>query len=332
MSTVLEEEPPAAKHQKHRRWRAPWPQIIACLGILGGVCLFLYPHAASWFSQKEQSRVIELADDALESPPNNEEEYRTEQLDLAHSYNDALASGAIYRANENIATGNSTSEDSTFDYDELLSFTDNGFMGRLQYDALDIDLPIYHGTSDETLARGIGHLEGTSLPVGGTGTRSVLTAHRGLPEATLFTNLNKAEVGDVFTITILDQVLSYKVTEIEVIDPEETTEIVADPDRDLVTLVTCTPLGINSHRILVTGERITPTPIEEVEAAQADPELPGFPWWMIGLGTAVLFVGTYIWRAGYPRGSRKPEENAESLEDVEADLDPGSPRSGRHRI
>ena len=161
----------------------------------------------------------------------------------------------------------------------------------------------------ETLERGIGHLEGTSLPVGGVGTRAVLTAHRGLPTATLFNELDRAAIGDTFTIAVLDQVLTYQVVESKVIQPDETEAILADPDRDLVTLVTCTPLGINSHRILVTAERITPTPAKEIAAAAAKPELPGFPWWVVILGGVVLLLGTYVWSAGYPPRRRAPRRS-----------------------
>ena len=287
----------------------PWLAFVASLIILVGACVFLYPHAASWFSQKEQSRVTEMAQAKMQQPPNSDAVYRAEQIARAHAYNDALASGAIYEAGKNLATGDGELADGDLVYDDLLALTDTGFMGRLRYDALAIDLPIYHGTSDETLERGIGHLEGTSLPVGGVGTRAVLTAHRGLPTATLFNELDRAAIGDTFTIAVLDQVLTYQVVESKVIQPDETEAILADPDRDLVTLVTCTPLGINSHRILVTAERITPTPAKEIAAAAAKPELPGFPWWAVILGGVVLLLGTYVWSAVYPPRRRAPRRS-----------------------
>ena len=295
MSTLLDQP---VRARVRRRWRAPWLQVFACAVILVGTGVFLYPHVASWFSQKEQSRVTEMAQVEMNEPPNNSAAYRAEKIERAHAYNNALASGAIFRANENIATGDGTSSDESFVYNDILSITDSGFMGRLRYDALAIDLPIYHGTDEETLARGIGHLEGTSLPVGGVGTRAVLTAHRGLPESTLFTNLDDAEIGDTFTISVYDQVLTYEVIEIQVIQPEETEAILADPDRDLVTLVTCTPLGINTHRILVTAERITPTPVEDVAAAAEEPDLPGFPWWAVILGSVVFVLAAFVWWSG----------------------------------
>lgn len=294
-----------------RSWRMPWAAMIACLVILAGTAVFLYPYTASWFSQKEQSRVLGMSQELIEQPPHDDPNYRAEQIERAHRYNDALASGAQLIANGNVPVGDGASSDDTLIYSEVLAISDSGFMGRLRYDALNIDLPIYHGTSEETLKRGVGHLEGTSLPVGGIGTRSVLTGHRGLPTATLFNELNRAEEGDVITVSVLDQVLSYRVVESRVIEPQQTEAILPDPDRDLLTLVTCTPLGINSHRILVTAERITPTPADEIAAAEATPDLPGFPWWAVALGAVIVFFVVYVWRSGYP--PKKVGENREEI-------------------
>lgn len=247
---------PARKREG--RWRVPWAQIVACLVILAGVGVFLYPHAATWFSQNEQSRVLELVHEKLEEPPNDDPVVVEREMQLARSYNADLASGAIYEADANVATGSGKHSEGSLVYERLLNLTGAGLMGRLQYEEFAIDLPIYHGTADETLQRGVGHLKGTSLPVGGAGTRSVLTAHRGLPEATLFNDLDQAQTGDTFSVVVLNEVITYQVVDVQVIDPDQTEAIIADPDRDLITLVTCTPLGINSHRILVTGERISP--------------------------------------------------------------------------
>ena len=300
-------------HKKQRGWKIPWAAVIASTIILVGVLIFLYPTVASWFSQKEQSRVTALAQVELETPPNDQEAVRAERLAQAHAYNDALASGALLEANAHVAVGDGTSSDESLDYNSILNVTDTGFMGRLQFDKLGIDLPIYHGTSDETLERGIGHLEGTSLPVGGVGTRTVLTAHRGLPSATLFDNLDKAEVGDRFVVSVLGQVLTYQVIETRVIDPGDTEAILAEPDKDLATLITCTPLGLNTHRILVTGERVEPTPIEDIEAAESVPHLPNFPWWAVVIGGTVLVLGVYVWRSGYPPKKRTSGKKAKEV-------------------
>ena len=280
------------------RWRPPGGQIIAALAVLLGAVILMYPHAASWFSQREQSRVTDIAMQRLTEPPNTEPGVLADQLADAERYNALLASGARLEAGGRVPVGVSESPGEALDYRLLLDATGTGFMGRLQYPELTIDLPIYHGTADSTLLKGIGHLEGTSLPVGGAGTRSVLTAHRGLPTATLFNDLDRSAVGDMITVSVLDRVLSYRVIDTRVILPEDTESIVATPGEDLLTLVTCTPLGINSHRILVTAERVAPTPDEELAAALKRPDLPGFPWWAVALTSVGAAGALYLWRTG----------------------------------
>ncbi|MCI7306403.1 MAG: class C sortase [Trueperella sp.] len=271
--------------------------------LLAGAAVYLYPQTAAWFSQREQARVIEKAQGVVAENEAKRPNPYVVELERAREYNDALASGVTLEANANVPKGSGALPDG-LDYSSLLA-DEEGVMGRLYYSTLDIDLPIYHGTSEETLLKGIGHLEGTSLPVGGIGQRSVLTAHRGLPESTLFTNLDQARVGDIFTIAVLDQVISYRVVDTRVIEPSESEVLFADPERDLVTLITCTPLGINTHRIVVTGERIIPTPAGEVAQAEQPSELPHFPWWAVIFGAVFLLVTMYVWRSGYvhPRRS-----------------------------
>lgn len=286
-------------------WRFPWRAFIASLIIVAGVGVFLYPHVASWFSQKEQSRVIALTQEITEKNEKKKPNPYVALLEQARTYNEALASGVKVEAGANVPNGYGTNSNQTLNYQDMLSDNKEGVMGRLHYAKLDIDLPIYHGTSEATLLKGVGHLEGTSLPVGGIGQRSVLTAHRGLPESTLFTHLDKAKKGDIFTVSVLDQVLSYRVIDQITIEPSDTEILFADPEKDLVTLITCTPLGINTQRILVTGERIIPTPPSEVDAAKNAPDLPGFPWWIVILLVTVMGTGIYIWRSGRQKRSVK---------------------------
>ena len=129
-------------------------------------------------------------------------------------------------------------------------------MGYISIDKIKVELPIYHGTSEEVLSIAVGHLEGSSFPIGGTGTHSVLSAHRGLPSSKLFTDLDKLEIGDTFTVTILDRFITYKVDQIEIVTPNNLKKLEIDPDKDYITLMTCTPYGINTHRLLVRGVRI----------------------------------------------------------------------------
>lgn len=295
-----------------RRWRVSWLSVVITAMGLIGVLLILYPTAAAWVSQYNQSQIISSYDDEVASA----QPTAAVQWEQAQLYNRELQSGAFLESNANKPTAgaagtNGTGEDGASTeasagasaaglvYSELLKVDDEGLMGHLKIPAISADLPIYHGTDDSTLERGIGHLEGTSLPVGGRGTRSVLTGHRGLSTARLFTDLDNVGEGDTFTLEILDQVLTYEVVEVKVVDPDQTQELLTDSERDLVTLVTCTPLGINSQRILVTGQRVTPTPLGEIEAAGADPEVPGFPWWAVAVLGAFALAGIYLWRAGY---------------------------------
>ena len=142
-------------------------------------------------------------------------------------------------------------------YESTLDVTGTGIMGYITIEKIGVELPIYHGTSDAVLQVAAGHLEGTSLPVGGASTHAVISAHRGLPSAKLFTNLDQLEVGDTFTITVLDRTLTYEVDNISIVLPTETDSLKVSEGKDYVTLMTCTPYGINTHRLLVRGRRIT---------------------------------------------------------------------------
>lgn len=276
------------------RWR---PSVLTCCIVmlaLAGMVAGLYPMTASWLSSYNQSRVIENAGlnlDSLSPGPK-------QQIEAAQLYNEALTSGVKLQSGGNVPVGTGNLSGTELNYKDLLRVNDEGLMARIKVPSIDVDLPVYHGTSDEALLRGAGHLEGSHLPVGGKGTRSVITAHRGLANSTMFTNLNNVSVGDTFTAEVMGKALTYRVFEIQVIDPSETSSLRAEPGKDLMTLITCTPLGINSHRIVVTGERITPTPLEDVRGVGNAPEVPGFPWWAVGGGVGLLLIGWYCRRQG----------------------------------
>ena len=178
-------------------------------------------------------------------------------------------------------------------------------MARLRIKKIDLDLPVYHGTEDATLLKGLGHLRGTSLPVGGSGTRSVITGHRGLASAEMFTRLDEIVKGDTFTIEVFDEILTYRVIDKIVVSPDETKKIAAVPGNDLVTLITCTPLGINTQRILVTGEHIIPTPTSDKALRGKKPDVPRFPWWIVWSVASLCIVCGYIWWAGLPVKKKK---------------------------
>jgi len=278
------------------------PLLVAGLAFAGALTL-IYPSAASWFSQYEQSqRVIGYADEVASAglTVGDAEWQKVEE------YNRALVGEASVGPDARVPVSTGENDDN---YRDLLASDSKGVMARLRVASIDLDLPIYHGTSDATLQKGVGHLEGTALPIGGAKTHSVLTAHRGLASSTLFTHLDQVKVGDLFTIEVADAVLTYQVATVLVVPPTETETLYPVVGEDLVTLVTCTPLGVNSHRILVTGERILPTPPEQVAEAGKSPDVPGFPWWALALGGVLLLLSFYVWFAA-KSGVRADRPNA----------------------
>ncbi len=307
LDVASQPDPAAGPPPPHpRRWRMPWFNAGMSLLIFIGVLVLMYPSVASWFSQYNQSALIEnvVSADIEKGPPSRLEA----EIDRAHTYNLALTGGALLSPQSNVPT--SDAEDSSdLNYHDLLDINGTGTMGRLKIPGIDVDLPIYHGTSDAVLAHGVGHLQGTSLPVGGASQHSVLTAHRGLPSATLFDNLDKVNVGDRFTVEVFGEVLTYEVISTQVIQPDETQPLLPQYGEDLVTLVTCTPLGINTHRILVTGERVTPTPAADLERAGARPEVPGFPWWAVIIGGSIAALTGFVIYSG--RSAAKPGDPAQ---------------------
>ncbi|WP_084516029.1 class C sortase [Microbacterium luticocti] len=291
-----------ALRRRRPRWRLSGLSVVIAAIALVGVLVMLYPAAASWFSDLLQSRqVSSYTSEVTSIGP----DVRDAAIDEAVAYNASLTGGALVAANERIPQASTAHKPGDFDYAKLLHADDYGLMARIQIPSIGVDLPVYHGTSDETLAKGVGHLEGTALPVGGIGTHAVLTGHRGLASATLFTDLDKVKIGDTFTIAVFGEVLTYRVANTQVVDPDQTQSLNPVPGKDLVTLVTCTPLGINSQRILVTGERVTPTPVHDVEAAQAPPAGPGFPWWALVLAAVLVALGLYIWLSGRPSRAQR---------------------------
>lgn len=291
-----------------RRWRPNALTILSAILAVVGLSVVIYPPASSWLSSYNQSQIIRDFSEQVESASPN----ATEQLLSAHDYNDALSAGVRLDANTNVPTGAGVSNNSSLIYNKILSSGKSGIMARVRIPSIDVDLPIYHGTSDEVLLKGVGHLEGSHLPVGGDSTHSVLTAHRGLAQATMFSNLDRVAVGETFTVEVFGEVLTYQVRETKVVEPEDTDTLLTVANKDLVTLVTCTPLGINTHRILVTGERVTPTPIKDIQDAGADPTIPGFPWWVVGFGGGLTLIGLYLWRAGYADAKRQPAKKSRS--------------------
>ena len=217
--------------------------IFMTIGFLVGICVLLYPTISDYWNSITQTRAIVDYESVLENL--NPEEY-TEILNRAHEYNKALYETEFPLVDYTKVPG----------YYDTLSVTDNSMIGYLKIDRIGVELPIYHGTSEDVLNRGVGHLEGSSLPVGGENTHSVMSAHRGLPSSKLFTDLDRVEKGDTFQLVILDQILTYQVDFIKVIEPTDVSDLQIIEGGDYCTLFTCTPYGINTHRLLVRGVRI----------------------------------------------------------------------------
>lgn len=217
--------------------------IILILIFLVGLSVMLYPTVSDYVNQKNQSRAVASYSEEVENL--SDVDYQA-YFNAADDYNRRLAEtpDAFYRPDE--VSG----------YTDTLDVSGTGIMGYITISKIGVELPVYHGTSDGVLQVAAGHLEGSSLPVGGAGTHAVISAHRGLPSAKLFTNLDELEVGDTFTITVLDRVLTYEVDQISIVLPTETDLLQPVEGKDYVTLMTCTPYGINTHRLLVRGKRI----------------------------------------------------------------------------
>lgn len=216
--------------------------------LLIGLAILLYPPVSMKWNSYRQSRLISAYEKEVESP--DAQARNIEQVQAAQKYNQTLFAPAVPDA---FAIRNGVRD--AF-YEKLLNISGNGMIGHIVIPEIKVDLPIYHYTTPEVLEKGAGHLLGSALPVGGTSTHSVISAHRGLPTAIMFTNLDRLEQGDHFYYHVLGQVFAYEVDQIQTVKPSELDSLKASTGEDLSTLVTCTPYGVNSHRLLVRGHRI----------------------------------------------------------------------------
>ncbi|AER20878.1 TPA: class C sortase [Streptococcus suis] len=217
------------------------PSFIMPLIFILGIGLLAYPSVSDYWNSFHQSEAIMSYSDTVSDM--TADQYK-EIIDSARQYNQ-----------EKPLNWNVTASDIEA-YNQELNFNKDGIMGYIEIPKIDVKLSIFHGTDETVLETSIGHLEGTSLPVGGLGTHSVLSGHRGLPSARLFSDLDKLREGDIFTIHVLNETLTYKVDQIRVVEPSDLSALTIEPQKDLLTLVTCTPYGINTHRLLVRGYRI----------------------------------------------------------------------------
>lgn len=265
--------------------------LLFIIFFLAGLSLLLYPLVSNEWNNYRQSRLISNYDAVVaEQTAAGEIDYEEEKTQ-ALGYNEALKP---YILPDSFAIAEA-SEEADKTYMSCLNLTGDGMMGYVQIPKINVRLPIYHTTDEKVLQTAAGHLEGSSLPVGGDGTHAVISAHRGLPSAALFTDLDRLNEGDCFLLYILDDVLCYKVDQISVVEPTDTKELAAVDGKDLVTLMTCTPYGVNSHRLLVRGYRVPYEEVEDEAVAASDFVGPSLHtnyllWVVVGLSVTGVFI------------------------------------------
>ncbi|MCS5478768.1 class C sortase [Corynebacterium sp. YIM 101645] len=300
-------KPSSARPRGRDRW-------IPLLLVIAGILVLTYPVVATYLRNSNQAAVVDAYRDSLVKISRED---RSDWLDRARRYNEQNTGAPILDPWLNRVS----KENAPYrDYLEELNpgGEDGAIMAALSIPAIDVRLPVYHGTEMDTLHEGVGHLYGSALPVGGDGTHSVLTGHTGLTTATMFDNLGEIQEGDAFYLEVLGESFKYEVDQIKVVLPDEIDDTQPVAGRDLVTLITCTPYGVNSHRLLVRGTRV---PVEDAEAEEAFTGGSGL-WqpWMIGVLVVValvlLTIGALFLRARRRKRATEPDTG----------------RGGRHRV
>lgn len=265
-------------------------KIVIILIFLAGLSLLLYPFVANQWNNHRQKQLISNYESVIaDKEAAGNIDYAAE-MKKAEAYNNALLPSILP---DSFAVADASTETDS-SYENSLNIAGDGMMGIVEIPKIAIKLPIYHGTSDEVLQKAAGHLEGSSLPIGGESTHAVISAHRGLPSASLFTDLDQLEIGDHFLIHVLDETLCYEVDQILVVDPEDTSALAVEDGEDLVTLLTCTPYGVNTQRLMVRGHRV---PYEEQAVADEQTPLSGLSlhtnyllWVVVGIVVTGVFI------------------------------------------
>lgn len=233
--------------------------IIAVLMITAGVCVGGYPVIATIYNDQRQAKAVAIQQDTVAEV---DDDQKNEMLEDAQDYNERLNSLSVPLAQYKEIDG----------YDSALNVDGHGMMGYLTIPKINVEIPIYHGTENSALGSGAGHLEGSSLPIGGKGNRPVLCSHRGVPGLRLFTDLDQLDIGDMFSVTVLGKTMEYQVCDVSVIEPDDYESLKAHKDEDMVSLLTCTPYGINTQRLVVTGKRVIQN--EDVISGKVDNNHP----------------------------------------------------------
>ncbi len=288
------------KKKKKKKKRVSFSTILLVLIMLAGLGVFLYPSISDWWNSMHATQAIAGYVDAVADMSKEE---KANMLKAAKKYNDARPNGVNFNL----------SDEELAEYKSLLDITGTGIMGYIQIPSIGVNLPIYHTVDEGILQIAVGHIPGSSFPIGGKRTHAVLSGHRGLPSAKLFSDLDKLKEGDIFTVTVLDRVVTYQADQIRIVLPEETDELAIVDGKDYCTLSTCTPYGINTHRILLRGHRIKNINGDVAIAAEAT----RIPTYIVvpAVGVPILFIMLVIMLIYYRR--RGPiRTEAELLEEI----------------
>lgn len=284
--------------------------------LLFGIALMLmmYPFIANYLFEHKTDSVVDSVQQTAEKLDDSEQKA---EIEKAMRYNESLANGHVVLTDP---FKEEKTEEDTAEYESLLNLTNDGVMGTVEIPLINVSLPIYHGTSDAILKKGAGHLQGTSLPVGGASTHTVITGHTGLSNAKLFTDLTELDKGDIFFLEVMGEKLAYQVDQIKVVLPTEMDDLKIVPGEDYCTLLTCTPYGVNTHRLLVRGKRTDCQ--EAVDAAKSEKPKKAESKWMSEYKRALaisvaFFVASlpFIFGIRYVREYRRKRRDGDVMDD-----------------
>lgn len=323
-TNVLERSPgtsdPAQNVLAGKKKRQLGVPIALQVAAMIGIGALVYPSAADWFATLGHDSEVSGYVREVDKLP---DETRVAKLQVAKDYNAHMPAGTLRDPYAEGGDNADLEEDAAYQaYQQVLRVSDNGVIGQLSYPTLGISLPIYHGTGSEAISKGVGHLYGSSLPVGGPSTHSVLTSHSGLLNASLFTPLPKAKVGDTFSMTVLGEQYYYQVDGLETVEPFITDSLGVVAGEDRVTLITCTPIGVNSHRLLVHAQRVDgPASESGTRTIAGDGKTAGFPWWAVWFIGGGIVVGYLLFSPPRKLGTRassppKPNSTNQNLDNI----------------
>lgn len=299
----MKKEEKKDKKSKKKKNNSRLTTILLGVIFIAGLGILAYPAFSDWWNRQHATRAIASYQEQVEQI---DDSTKKEMLEAAREYNDSLEVGVHYNL----------TDEAYEKYESILDVSGTGIMGYVQIPSINVNLPIYHGTDETVLQIAAGHIAGSSLPIGGERTHAVISGHRGLPSAKLFTDLDRLVEGDVFQVTVLDQVVTYRIDQIHIVLPEETTDLAIEPGKDYMTLVTCTPYGINSHRMLIRGHRIDNLESEEELIVVSEAKRISATKVMFIIGIPMIMaalVSSYIISA-----VRKPKKTAaQILEELE---------------